>query len=205
MIPLVLIPSCNPERAAIATERWQAQGYRVLVYTDDDLGRYPGYFPAIAQMVRATWRSDVHVWIAAADDLSPDPTMTGPAIAQKYLEKFPDGFGVLQPTGDRLAGTALLCGSPWFGRGWVEQAYQGMGPHYQGYRQFYGDEEMLYVARTFGVLWQHPYLTQRHDHWIREGGPPKTPYQILNDRYYAHDKWLHYARQAAGWPGAGRP
>jgi hypothetical protein len=39
----------------------------------------------------------------------PDPR-PAQEIAEAFLARFPDGFGVLQPTGDTMDGTDRICG-----------------------------------------------------------------------------------------------
>lgn len=200
----VVFPTANLARAQRAEAAWRDRRYAVRVGVDPEFGnRYPGYFVAVNEMIRkAAAIYDYEIIVAAADDLFPDQTHTADDILAMFRERFPDGYGVLQPCGDDLPGTTALCGSPWFGRAWCERAYGGMGPFYAGYRHFFGDEELLYAASAQNAVWQCPDLTQFHDHWIRKGGPPKTDYQTRNDRHWEHDKWLYEARKAAGWPGS---
>ncbi len=197
--PLVLFPSCNPERASKAKTAWRDQGYHVSCWTDDDFGRYPGYFPGVNQMISAHW-GHYDLFICAADDIFPDPNYTADEIAAKYRSRFPSYEGVLQPCGDDLPGTSQICGSPWIGKAFIASTYHGRGPYFSGYQQFYGDEELLGVAERRNALWMCPSLAQRHEHWLREG-IDKTDYQERNNsRWWDHDKALFYFRQGLGFP-----
>jgi hypothetical protein len=212
----VCFPTCNPERAATARDRWRAQGYGVAIWVepsfpdpfDADLvvrrDQYPGYWVACNRLVRLALAAGADVVVCAGDDMDPDPSKRADVLGDEYLERFPDGYGVMQPTGDPmdLGAANRRCGSPWLGRGFILRAYSGAGPYHEGYRQFFGDEELFEVARAAGVLWQRPELTQLHHHWMRYGLETKTGYQVANDRWWAPDETLFRARKAAGFPGS---
>ena len=217
MSVLVVYPSCNEERAKASREAWEKQGYGVMVGTDGRFGRYPGYFAGCNQLIASCWRSTTlsstgHTWqwmedesfevfVCAADDIYPDPDQTADEILTKYKSQFPDLDGVMQPVGDDLGGTSEICGSPWIGRKFIENAYAGFGPYHPAYRQFYGDEELMCVAEKMGKLWMVKSVTQRHEHWLRPG-IEKTENQIYNQRYWDHDAELFKRRKALGFPGA---
>jgi hypothetical protein len=207
------IPSANPPRAEACLAKWKAQGYLTAVLLDEGsppvagtdltvyVGSYRGYYVSARQLCDAIG-SSAEIVVTGGDDMDPDPRHTAEEIGREFVGRFPDGFGVMQPIGDDLDGTDRICGSPWFGRGWIDRSYGGKGPFCQEYTQFYGDEELLQVTRKLGVLWQQKALVQRHDHWIRPGGPEKTDYQRRNEsRWWAVDAAVHGRRQAAGWPG----
>jgi hypothetical protein len=209
----VVFPSCNPERAATATERWAAQGYEVLILVEPAFAcapagariflvhTYPGYFTACNFLARAALEDGCEIVVCIGDDMDPDPKLRAAEIGARFLERFPDGFGVMQPIGDKLDGTDRICGSPWLGRAWVERAYQGAGPLFGAYMQFFGDEELFNVSRKLGVLWQAPEFTQYHHHWIG-GRQPMQPYQKANsDRWWKHDEAIFRPRKREGFPG----
>jgi nucleoside-diphosphate-sugar epimerase len=169
----------------------------LILYADP----WPGYYRSLIRLCRAIGQ-EADIVVTGGDDMWPDPRKRAEAIASEFFQKFPDGFGILQPTGDDLAGTDRICGSPWLGREWIRRAYQGRGPVWGEYLGFFGDEELKNVSSSLGVLWQSPDLVQYHDHWSRAGGPPKTDYQGRNERlYWERDKALFHRRREAGWPG----
>jgi hypothetical protein len=101
-----------------------------------------------------------------------------------------DTFGVMQPTGDRWGDDALsrarygkdrgayidrVCGSPWMGREFCQRIYGGKGPLWPEFTHMYVDEHLQCVAEKLGILWQRPDLTQRHEHWGRQGDATKMP------------------------------
>jgi hypothetical protein len=212
----VCFPSINADRARTATERWHARGYEVAVWVEgateeppaDLVVRakgYPGYWGATNLLARQAVAAGADTIVAIGDDMDPDPRLTGPEIAAQFLERFRGGLGIMQPTGDPMDGTTRICGSPWMGRAWVERAYRGSGPLWPEYRHYYGDEELLHVARRLGVLWQRADLTQWHHHWCRSKAERSEiqPYQRANsDRWWAHDQAIFRRRKAAAFPCA---
>lgn len=211
----VCFPSYTVERGADATAKWRAQGYHVSVLVDS--GReapdadlvvhaktYPGYWASVNYLARtAVLTHAVDLVVLIGDDMDPDPSKRASEIGAEYFARFPDGFGVMQPIGDKpfSPNCDLICGSPWLGFGWVLRAYRGAGPTWSEYNQFFGDEELQHLAKKLGVLWQRADLTQHHRHWMIEGGPAKTDYQKANDRHWKHDEDIYRKRrQPAGFP-----
>ena len=198
----VAFPTVNPERAAQAAVNWSCKGYRVAILTNTPdwpeipqvslhlkVKDYPGYFVSCNVLCKALalLDQDLVAVCCAADDMHPDPDLTAEALGEQYLDHFRSGYGVMQPVGDDLLGTDAICGSPWFGRAWIERAYFGRGPFCGLYKHFFGDEELRHYAKFHGALWDRPDVTQRHDHWTR--GVPKTPYQCTNsDDYWRGDQ-----------------
>ena len=215
----VCFPTINEQRATLAVSRWRERGYKVALWLEPGMksvmadfevtGLYPGYWAACNRLALAS-AAQASAIVLAADDISPDENHVPEDIAQECAAKYPDEYYVMQPTGDDkngMDGVWRICGSPWFGMGWVRDAYQGLGPcPYIGYyRSFYGDEELFNVAKAQGVLWQRPDLSQFHQHWCRKGGPPKTEYQMRNsDMHWDYDKQTFMLRMENGFPGSSR-
>lgn len=180
-----LIPVVKKERAQAAEHRWTSMGYRVLFYQDPGtrpfglekhtrswIAPYRGVWNATNDLARMAYLLGAEVCLFVGDDMDPDPNHDAEAIATQYLNRFPDGFGLMQPCGDPqgVDGTgrsaaARICGSVWFGRGWIERAYGGRGPTPGEYYHFYADEELALVGEKLGVMWWRPDLTQWHHHW----------------------------------------
>lgn len=208
------IPTCNPERASTAVAQWHARGYEVFLAVErdgfDELGAdlvqrsdsYPGYWVASNRLAKLAVAQGADIVVCGGDDMTPDPNLAAYEIGAQYLDRFPDGFGIMQPTGDPMAHNCAsrICGSPWMGRGWVERSYHGEGPFWGGYMQFFGDQELQHVAILLKCLWQRSDLTQWHDHWMRKGVAAKTDYQVANDRHWDPDKSLYQRRFADGFP-----
>lgn len=164
--------------------------------------QYIGWPRAVNYLVRHVIDPRVGIVVAAGDDMEPDPVRRAEHLAAEFWLRFPDGFGVMQPTGDPMDGTTRICGSPWMGRGWLDRAYCGMGAMWGGYFQFYADEELKNVAERLGVLWQRPDVTQYHHHWTRENRPAPGHHALSQERWDA-DKAHFLWRQAAGFPASG--
>jgi hypothetical protein len=208
------IPSANPGRAQETLRRWKERGYQTAVLLDPGAPKieadfvtwavpsYPGYFPAMNDLTRVL-QPLADIVVFGGDDMFPDPTQDAQQIGAKFVERFPDFLGVLQPIGDQgIPGVETICGSPWVGREFLRRAYEGKGPWWGGYRAYYGDQEMKEVAEKLGCLWMEKSLTQHHAHFSRPGGMPKMPYQVQNEQRHWHpDKALFYQRRAAGFPG----
>jgi hypothetical protein len=213
----MVFPTRNVERARHTCRIWNAAGYQTLALCEmsmDCVGAtsevheaFQGYWMSSNAHIRSLADSASMV-VLAADDLEPERSVPPRAIAAQFYDRFGDGYGVLQPVGDDkdgMDGCCRICGSPWFGRAWILEAYGGRGPCPLPYRHFYGDEELHETSKAQGVLWQRPDLAQKHNHWCRKGGPPRTDYQKLNsDNWWDKDKAIFMERKAAGFPGSAR-
>ena len=209
------IPSANPGRCSASFKAWKQRGYMCCCLLDKPdhevpeadlvvrVQPYPGYFTSVNRMAQRLVREHAaDIVVTGGDDMWPDPNHTAEEIGQQFMEKFPDGYGVMQPTGDDLDGTDRICGSPWMGRRWALEGYGGLGCFWPEYKAFYGDEELRHVSEALGVLWQRPDLVQHHDHWTRGGVQKMTPYQRKNEAvYFEPDGAIYKARKAAGWGG----
>ena len=147
------------------------------------------------------------------DDTDP-PEQGAVFMTERYFAKFPGGAGVLQPCGDSqgelmtvkgyehlglLHNAARICGSPVFGRGWAESAYQS-GPFHDGYRSYWADEDCWNRAMRLVVLWLDAKTMHYHWHWSFKGGLPYQPYHKRAQENWAHDAAVFRQRQAQGFP-----
>ncbi|MFN0011208.1 MAG: nucleoside-diphosphate sugar epimerase/dehydratase [Phycisphaerales bacterium] len=160
---------------------WRDMGYRIAVLQGRERGEIPaditlwsdtyeGWPHAVNHLCAHVVPRSASIVVAGGDDMLPDPVRRAHDIAAEFFERFPDGFGVLQPQGDAFNGSRFYCGSPWLGRGWIDHAYGGHGPIPTGYRHNWADNELYWVAKCLGVLWERPDLSQYHDHFARSGG-----------------------------------
>lgn len=214
----VCIPTAQRDHVREQLKKWRGAGYKVAVLIDFEnktrraifeedydmlvaCAKYPGIWSSWNVLAKAVVAAGADVCVLAGDDMDPDPSLTAQQIAGQYLERFPTGFGVMQPCGDmqgdlidgwRNAGR--ICGSPWVGRLWVQHAYEGNGPVCAEYNSFYADEELLNVAGNFGVLWRREDLQQRHLHWSW-GHLPKQEYHDRNQQHWAADNRLFDERR----------
>jgi hypothetical protein len=212
----VVCPSARPvadvEKWATA---WREHGYHVAIMRDSmDLPfgvvdylrsepKYPGYAMAVNLLIADVIQTDdsAEWFIAAGDDVFPDPYNTAEDIAASCIEEFgcrfrirrPDmptrqacTYGVMQPTGDRWgehphhanpkmrsAYIDRVAGSAWIGREFAKRINQGRGPLWPEYTHQFVDQELQEVAIKLGVFWQRRDLIHEHRHWGRQpGGKP---------------------------------
>lgn len=222
----VLIPTALKEHVWDHFAKWRTQGYKIGLLTDAfacpsgdprrqraieasdmliDCATYPNVWKSWNMLAKAVmaWGADVCVMIG--DDMDPDPLKSAQEIAEEYLARFPDGYGVMQPCGDPqgmdssgLPAAARICGSPWVGRRWVNDAYRGNGPVCGEYNAFYADEEMKLKAEKLGVLWMRSELTQFHHHWSW-GHLQRQEYHVRNNKKWNDDKALFEKRKEEGF------
>lgn len=215
----VLYPSANHERAARCRDLWRQRGYRVGIFldrgsptTEADIvvqGEFHGYWAACNLLSRIVFHHrGAEVVTLIGDDMIPDPLSTASSIGEAYLRRFPDGFGIMQATGDPqgkdkhgVPAAARICGSPTFGMGWNERAYHGTGPCPEMYKSYWGDEELWNVAKRLGVLWLEPKFSFLHRHWSF-GHEPRQPSHEKNEGNSRRDREMFQARKQAGFPGS---
>ncbi len=212
----VVMPVAHEDKCRQNLPLWSSRGYEIFVEQDryrfsldyvpncvrrlsDD--PYPGWPTVVNRLARYAFSIGVQVVVAAGDDMRPDPNLTAEQMGTRYLTRFPDGGGVMQPIGDDFDGTDRICGSPIVGRDWFYRSYGG-GGHVlcDEYKNFYADEELLNVSWLLGLLWQDPATCHYHDHWTRRGEPrPETAHHTQT--WWDQDKATFERRRAAGWPG----
>lgn len=226
----VVFPSADDDKAKYAATRWNLRGYRVAVALDGQptreriqyfggsveqfffLKQYKGYWAATNHVIKALMGDEkikADIFVLAADDIDPDPTHTPKDISTSFFNRFPDGFGVMQPCGDPQGidssgkpAAARICGSPWLGREWCRRAYGGSGAMSSDYFHFYSDEELFEVATKLGVLSMRPDYQQFHKHWSWGHGK-QTSYQKKNSEgHWEKDKATFMKRKALGFPGS---
>ena len=209
------IPSAHPERCRKTLVAWRERGYGTIVLADagttghDDafgadtvvrVEKYDGWPTSVNCLCRTALPKQCQVVVTGGDDILPDPVHTAEQLERQFLARFPDTFGVMQPRGDAFMASDQYCGSPFIGRGWFESMYNGSGALYPRYRHNYADNEMQWLARGMGVLWDRPDLIHRHEHFSRTGAmPPKHWCGVLSSDL--RDCMLYYARAHEGFPG----
>jgi len=207
------MPSANSTNAARCVPAWRDMGYRVAILQDRTpicvpcdarLVRtsYPGWAASINSLCREVVPDSCPVVVGGADDMYPDPSFRAQEIAGQFLERFPDTFGVMQPTGDDFEATGSVCGSPWLGREWMRRMYKGRGGLCELYTQQYADEELFWVAKCAGRLWTRPELSQRHDHFRRLGEPAPGYWVASAAANELRDCETFVERSGQGFPGA---
>jgi hypothetical protein len=206
------IPSANPELCRRTLPVWREMGYRIAVLQNYEKGDipadivvwkddYPGWAESINILAREVVPRSAGIIVSGGDDMLPDARTPAHSIARQFNERFPDGFGVMQPQGDTYMEAAHYCGSPWFGRAWIDRMYGGKGPMFGGYRHNWADLELFWLAKGMGVLWQRDDLAQHHEHFWRTGeGKPEYWSKNVETRDRA-DVQLYLARSWLNFPG----
>jgi hypothetical protein len=209
----------DPATAETYLNHWRERGYKIALWRDQDdpaiaadftatAPVYPGYHGAINGLARCIRSLDLNAeWIVTGgDDMLPDPNKTAEEIGAECSEHFKGSFGVMQPTGDKWAGSdpGAICGSPWMGREFCRRMYGGKGPFCEAYPHMWGDEEMHIITSRLGILWNRPDLTHFHGHFRRNAGfklSQRPSWMVRNDECYTKYKPLFEARKRAGFPG----
>ena len=214
-------PSADIGRAAISAKAWKAKGYMTCVALDGPpkewkdnhaydvirfIDHWQGYYRHINWLISETFAQGADLVTVGGDDMDP-PDQGAQAVADDYYARFPNGFGVMQASGDPQGMDAIgrpaaarICGSPTFGRGWAECAYGGTGAFCAGYQNYYGDEDLKEVAQRLDVLHMQPKFAITHRHWSF-GHMQRQPYHERNERTWSADQQLFFGRKAAGFPG----
>jgi hypothetical protein len=212
----VTMPTACAEHSWAAFEAWKKQGYLLSVFTDPgkvvpmaDLminAKYPGVWNACNALAKAVVALGADVCVFAGDDMRPDPKHSPQEIALQYLQRFPTGYGIMQPCGDKQGSliegkwnSARIIGSGWFGKEWIRRAYKGNGPTDGRYWHFYADEDLYEVSKKLGVLWMREDLIQDHLHWSF-GRTKKQGYHQNNQAHWNRDKAIFNANKAKGFP-----
>jgi len=203
-------PSVNSHLAGITLRKWRAAGYRTAVLIDrgciwesesapDKIiygGKWEGFPHAVNLLCRETGGDVV---VCAGDDIYPSEEETPIQIQDKFLERFPDTFGVMQPTGDRFGSIDLCCPCPWVGRKFIDEAYGEGGPYWEGYFHYFSDQEIQDVATLMGAFQQRQEISQFHDHWQRDKGQ-RPPHMKKALQEWKKDKRTYQQRKASNFP-----
>ncbi|MHA1344996.1 MAG: glycosyltransferase family 2 protein [Candidatus Heimdallarchaeaceae archaeon] len=207
----VVWPTVNIEKSQRMIEAWHDRGYKVAVLvnppnTDDMLIEAEIVivqdkwinFPVAANILCKIVSGDIVVVVG--DDISPDPNSTAQEIGRDFLKRFPDTFGVIQPTGDEFGCYNKCAVSPWLGRDFIEKAYEGKGPYWEEYFHYFSDQELQEYATQLGIFEQRKYVNQYHDHWQRQEEPQRPGYLLPAKKKWHKDKQIFQQRQKEGFP-----
>lgn len=215
----VLMPVAKADRALAASKLWLDAGYGMVMYQDAGtaefvkhtrvstlIGPYHGFWRAINLMAQHAFDDGANLVLYAGDDMSPDAKKSPHEIGEQYLQKFPTGFGVMQPSGDPQgkdetgkSAAQRICGSPWWGREWNSRAYRGRGPVDGRYHSFYADESIYEVSKQLNLLWMRDDLVQYHKHWSW-GWTPREQYHARNQTHWMNDKAIFDESKLNGFP-----
>lgn len=215
------IPSASPEMCRRNLRLWKERGYRIALLQDAvrfeapeadrivQVDEYRGWAWSVNLLCREVVPRSATLVVTGGDDMRPDPNHSAEALAEEFYGRFADGFGVMQPHGDGYLRAKDYCGSPFFGRRWVETMYGGRGPVFEGYYHNWCDNEIYWVSRCLGVLWSREDLSHHHEHFTRL---PRAQGEFRQkiDACDRADCQLFLSRKWTGFPGhepigGGRP
>lgn len=157
---------------------------------------WQGFSKAVNRLCRSV---PGNIVVVAGDDVYPHREKAAEEIGIEFLRRFPNTFGVMQPTGDKFGGYLTACISPWIGRAFIEQVYGGNGPYWEEYFHYFNDTELQEVATRLDAFQQRPDLTQYHDHWQRRG-EQRPPHLLEAERRWRDMRDLFDRRKRAGFP-----
>ncbi|HET9304840.1 MAG TPA: hypothetical protein VFO46_02325 [Candidatus Sulfotelmatobacter sp.] len=206
------IPAARPELQS-TVGWWKKAGCGIALWRDPGAepiqadylicDAYPGYARAVNQLIERVMQVDRECdwFIAAGDDVMPDPHKTAEQIACELVDHFKGTWGVMQPTGHRWgdhkgAYIDRAAGSAWIGREFCRRVYGGNGPLWSAFHHMFVDEHLQCVAQKLGVFWQRTDLAQIHQHW----GLPRSGERMAPAS--RKPKFLEYVNSAAHWAEA---
>ena len=207
----VVWPTISPVKSLPMVDKWHELGYKVAILVNPP-NRNDQLFSAERVVVQNKWKGfpvaanilckivPGDIVVVVGDDVYPDPNRTAEEIGVEFLKRFPDTYGVMQPIGDKFAWTHKCAVSPWIGRTFIERAYQGRGPFWEGYYHYFSDQELQEYATSLGIFQQREDLTQFHDHWQRKENPQRPPHLMEAKKKWRKDRHTFQIRKGKGWP-----
>lgn len=161
-----LIASSDPEACRRVLPLWRQQGYKAAVLqigtpaelTADLTVRTPADAGQVANLNYLAERvipKSANLAVLANDHAGPDGVFTAQELAEQFFERFPNGFGVMQPSAE--LSDRFTAPTPFVGRAWIDSAYGGYGALHGGYRRWFG-AELCWAARALHAYWDRPDL-----------------------------------------------
>lgn len=213
MIPDIYVvwPTVSPEKSRPMIAEWHKKGYKVAILVNLPLQH--GDLPeAEIVVVQEEWKGfpvavnilcrevPGDIVVVVGDDVYPEPEKTAQEIGQEFLQRFPDLFCVMQPTGDFYGSINQCAVSPWIGRKFIQEAYGGKGPYWEEYYHYFSDQELQEYSIKMKAFQQRPDLSQYHDHWGRQENVKRPKHLRKAKQLWRKDKTLFEQRKAAGFP-----
>ncbi|MEM9082747.1 MAG: hypothetical protein AAGB34_04060 [Planctomycetota bacterium] len=207
-----VLPTANAENCAKNLPLWRDMGYKIAVLQDrvrfdveaDRVvyaDQYPGWPGTVNQLFREVIPETCDVFVAAGDDMRPEPNIPASELAEQFFDHFGGTFGIMQPHGDDFEHTKEFCGSPWIGRAWAERMYRGSGGMCDAYTHHWADDELFWISTCMGRLWSRSDIAQYHDHFRRNGEPMPNYWRESVLAQDERDTLTFIARAASGFPG----
>ena len=207
----VVWPTIHLEKTQEMIRTWHGFGYKVAILANPPFvvdhfeeaelvliqKKWKGFPTAVNLLCKAV---PGNIVVVVGDDVYPDPYNTAQKIGKEFLKRFPDTFGVMQPTGDEFGCYDTCAVSPWIGKAFIEKAYNGKGPYWKKYFHYFCDEELQEYATQLNVFQQRKDLIQYHDHWQRAKNPTRPIHLLGAKGKWCVDKKIFETRKKKGFP-----
>lgn len=208
----VVFPAGNPVAGQVCANLWKHAGWRVGVQTDPGepivLCDLPISVPFVSvaatfnNFARQLLQRGARGIIYGNDDEFPGFGADVENFSAAFLVRFPDTFGVAQPT--RCATPDITDGAPYplVGAEFARRINGGRGAFREEYGHYFDDREVHDVAERLGCFATLPDIEIKHLHHSY-GYPDMLPKQARQRARSCHTaaRKLYDERKAAGFPG----
>jgi hypothetical protein len=208
-----IFPSGDPDIGQACADAWREVGWSVAVFTDYgerkvdcDMaveGEYQGQPATFNRLIRYLLRQGQFAGaMCGNDDMFPGPGADVRHFSARFIERFPDTFGVAQATGDWYDAMDWCAPAPLIGRDYCWRINQGFGPWWSEYHHLHCDQELRSVAMMLDAYAEFPDVTIEHRHHSRGHADQLPPLKRLrlSDRSRL-DAGIYQHRAANGFPG----
>lgn len=162
-----LMASNDPEACRGVLGLWRQQGYKTAVLqvgSPAEVGADltvrtaadAGMVANLNYLAERVIPQSADLAVFATDHTGPDTVFTASELADQFFERFPNGFGVMQPSAE--LSDRFTAPTPFIGRAWINGAYGGYGALHTGYRRWFG-AELCWAARALHAFWERADLT----------------------------------------------
>jgi hypothetical protein len=206
----IVFPAGNPVAGQVCANLWKHAGWRVAAQTDPGQPQIKCDLPITAPFasVAETFNTFARQLRGAKgiiygnDDEFPGYGADVENFTAAFLSRFPDTFGVAQPT--RCSTPDIIGGAPYplVGGEFARRINGGQGAFREEYGHYFDDRELHDVAELLGCFAVLPDVEIKHLHHSY-GFPdmlPKQARQRARDRH-ANARKLYEERKANGFPG----
>lgn len=210
----VVFPAGNSTAGQVCSNLWRSEGWRTAVFTDAGnplvkcdrgmTGEYRGVAATFNAFARELIPRGARGMLYCNDDIFPSKGADVETFSRLFLERFPDTFGIAQPTGIWYDSYNYAACCPLVGAEFARRMNGGAGAFREEYRHFYDDQEIKDVAELRGCYAQLPEVHLKHLHHsygFADTLPEEKRKRIYEAR--ARSERIYNQRKAAGFPGHG--
>lgn len=202
----VVWPTVHKEQSNKMISLWHELEYKVAILVNQPLGNKD--FPeAEMVIVQDEWKGFPvaanilceealgNIIVVVGDDVYPDKREAN-KLGERFLKRFPDTFGVAQPTADKYGCWDKCAVSPWIGRKFIKK----IGPYCEQYYHYFSDEDLQQVAMKLNVFEQWEDVNQYHDHWERNKKEKRPAHLLEAKKQWHKDRKIFKERMIKGFP-----